>query len=96
MISNPIEVKALDNFIIQIRFEDGVSGQIDLSSLKGKGVFKVWSDYEKFKSVYIDVETKSIAWDKMIELDANNLYLQLIGMSFEQWKDKKLQHASDK
>ena len=54
------------------------TGQIDLSSLNEKGVFKAWNNYEKFKSVYIDKETKSIAWDRNIELDTNNLYLQLI------------------
>ncbi len=75
MISNPVEVKALDNYKIQIRFEDGISGQIDLSSLNGKGIFKAWNDYKKFKSVYIDKETKSIAWDNNIKLDTENLYL---------------------
>lgn len=48
MISKPQEVSALDNYKIWIKFEDGVKGEIDLSSLKGKGVFEIWNDYKKF------------------------------------------------
>jgi hypothetical protein len=96
MISNPIKVEALDNYKIRIEFEDGTNGEVNLSYLKGKGIFEAWNDYSMFKNVYIDEETKSIAWSSDIEIDSNNLYLKLIGKTFEQWKSENLEYASDK
>ena len=96
MISNPVKVIALDDYKIQLAFEDGIKGEIDLSYLKGKGIFKAWDNYSIFKKVCIDEETKSIAWSCEIEIDSNNLYLELIGKTFEQWKQENLEYASDK
>lgn len=96
MISKPLEVSALDNYKIRIKFEDGVTGEIDLSFLKDKGVFKIWSDYQNFKNVYIDKETFAIAWSKEVEIDTNNLYLQLTGKTYDEWRNEKIEYASDK
>ncbi len=96
MISKPKEVSALDNFKIWIKFENGVKGEIDLSSLKGKGVFQIWNDYNIFKNVYIDKETFAIAWNKDVEIYTNNLYLKLKEKTYEQWKNEKVDYASDK
>ncbi len=96
MISRPIMVKALDDFKLQIEFEDGVKGEISLSHLQGKGIFKLWNDYENFKKVYIDEESLVIAWNRDMEVDSNNLYLILIGKTFEQWRSDNLKYASDK
>lgn len=96
MISKPIKVKALENYNIIVSFEDGVEGEVDLSFLRSKGVFEIWSDYEIFKKVYIDPETFSIAWNKEVEIDSNNLYLSIIGKTYEQWSKEKLEYASEK
>jgi len=86
MISEPIEVKPLDNYRIFLKFIDGKEGIIDLSEFRGKGVFTAWDESDLFTKVYIDKETKAIAWDENLELDVNNLYLKLIGKSFDEWK----------
>lgn len=39
----PIEVHALPNFRVWLRYHDGVEGQIDLSDLVGLGVFRAWT-----------------------------------------------------
>ncbi|MBK8551697.1 MAG: DUF2442 domain-containing protein [Ignavibacteria bacterium] len=96
MISKPQEVSALDNYKIWIKFEDGVKGEIDLSALKGKGVFEIWNDYKNFTNVYIDKETFAVAWNREVEIDTNNLYLRLTGKTYEQWKDENIEYASDK
>jgi len=49
----PIEVKALADYKIWVKYSDGVEGEVDLSHLAGKGVFKVWNDYSAFEKVYI-------------------------------------------
>lgn len=96
MISEPIVVKALDNYRIFLKFSDGVKGIVDLSDFKEKGIFKAWNDIDLFGKVHIDEETKAIAWNENLELDVNNLYLKLIGKSFDEWKNENLEYASDK
>lgn len=65
--------KALDNYQVQLSFADGASGTVDLKHLAGKGVFEIWNDYKRFKEVYIDQESKTICWEKDIDLDPINL-----------------------
>ncbi len=96
MISEPIEVKPLDNYRIFLKFIDGKEGIIDLSEFRGKGVFKSWDNNGLFSKVYIDSDTKAIAWDENLELDVNNLYLKLIGKSFDEWKNENIEYASNK
>jgi hypothetical protein len=96
MISKPIEVKPLDNYKIFVKFEDGVNGEADLSGLKGKGVFEFWNEPGRFEEVYIDKETGAIAWNKNVEIDVNNIYLTIIGKSFDEWKKESLEYAPNK
>ncbi|MBZ0202479.1 MAG: DUF2442 domain-containing protein [Ignavibacteria bacterium] len=91
----PITVKPLEDYMLFLEFSDGISGKVDLSELPGKGIFSIWKDYEKFRQVCIDPETDSISWDDGIELDSLNLYLKIIGKSFEEWKSGQLEHAAD-
>ncbi len=65
--------KVLENYQLQLNFADGVSGIADLKHLVGKGVFKIWNDYNKFKAVFIDPESKTICWEGDIDLDPVNL-----------------------
>lgn len=96
MISEPIEDKPLDNYRIFLKFIDGKEGIIDLSEFRGKGVFTAWDDNDLFTKVYIDKESKAIAWDENLELDVNNLYLKLVGKSFDEWRNEKLEYAPNK
>ena len=54
---------------IWIRFDDGLSGEVDLSHLVGKGVFAAWNSIEFFNSVHIDKETDTVAWGDNLDLD---------------------------
>ncbi len=89
MITKPIQVKALNQFSIWLLFADNTEGQVDLSYLSNKPVFKNWSNPNFFKQVYIDSETNAVAWDENIELCPDNLYLKIKGITFEQWKNKQ-------
>jgi len=61
---------------------DGVTGDVDLSHLAGRGVFKLWDQYENFKKVSI-VDGRRLAWSDAIDLDADSLYLRLTGKAPE-------------
>jgi hypothetical protein len=63
----PIKVRALPGYRLEIEYDDGVKGEVDLEHLAGKGVFAVWNDYDAFDKVYIG-EYGQIAWSDEIDL----------------------------
>lgn len=83
MIVRPVLVHALPNFRLYLEFSDGVKGEVDLSELAGKGVFKGWSNPRFFATVHIG-EHREIKWDEEIELCPDSLYLKLTGQTPEE------------
>jgi len=73
------EVKPLSGFKVWIKFSDGIEGTVDLSDLAGKGVFLKWNDKEYFDSVYVDSESRTIAWPGGIDLCPDALYGEVTG-----------------
>ena len=73
-----VAVKALSGFRLWLRYSDGVEGEIDLSDLAGKGVFRVWDDLKVFEQVRLG-EHGEIAWNDEVELCPDALYLKLTG-----------------
>lgn len=64
-----VACKALSNYHIWIRFEDGLEGAVDLSHLVGKGVFEAWNSVDFFNQVRIDPRSDTVAWGEDIDLD---------------------------
>lgn len=77
MLPRLIEVWAVAPFILFLRFADATSGEVNLSHLTGKGIFKAWDDYEFFKRVEIDPESGTVSWGDDIDLDLLVLYAGL-------------------
>ena len=75
--------KALPNYKLMLEFEDGVTGEIDLSKLRGNGIFKFWDDISNFLKVYIS-QHGSLAWNDDIEIDVLNCYLKITNQTFEE------------
>lgn len=63
---------------IWLQYSDGATGEVDLSHLAGKGVFRVWNDRDFFNGVHVSPHG-SIAWDDEIELCPDALYRDLTG-----------------
>lgn len=61
------EVKYLSDYKIELSFEDGVSGSIDLSELVEEGIFMILKDKEQFARIYST--DYSIAWSEELEID---------------------------
>jgi hypothetical protein len=78
----PIQIKALPNYKLWLRFSDGTEGEVDLSEFAGRGVFKLWDDYRAFEAVYI-ADDGAIAWSEEIDMCPDSLYLRLTGKSPE-------------
>lgn len=79
----PDDIRAVDvqpraGCRIWLRYSDGAAGEVDLSHLAGKGVFRVWNDRDFFNGVHVSPHG-SIAWDDEIELCPDALYQDLTG-----------------
>ncbi len=82
----PVEVEARDGYRLWLRYSDGVSGEVDLSHLVGRGMFEAWQEPENFKKVFI-AQHRSIAWDEEIELCPDAIYMELTGKTLEELPD---------
>ena len=78
-----LEARPLDGYKIRLKFDDGITGEADLSHLAGKGVFALWNNYENFKQVSIE-NGRSLTWSDEIDMDADSLYLKITGKKPEE------------
>ena len=87
------EVKYIADYTINIKFDDGISGTIQLNDLVQKGIFKVLQDKNQFAKVY--THGYSIAWSNELEIDATKIYSDLTGKNFGEILSPKLTHATN-
>ena len=79
----PLQVEARDGYRIWVRFDDGVEGEVDLSSRAGRGVFRVWDRPGAFEAVSVTPH-RTIRWTEDAELCADALYLDITGRDVEE------------
>jgi hypothetical protein len=72
------KVSVISNYRIELSFDDGVSGVVDLSELVGKGVFTLWRDPHIFEQVQIG-SFGELVWLDKIDLCPDSLYLKVTG-----------------
>jgi hypothetical protein len=77
------EVKPLEGYRIWLKYADGVEGEVDLSHLAGRGVFKAWTDRKFFEDVHVD-GSGAVAWREGIDLCPDALYLRLTGKTADE------------
>lgn len=83
IMPKPVEVKALPDHRIWLRYDDGVSGEIDLSDMAGQGVFAAWNDPAVFKAVRLGAQG-AIEWSPDLDLCPDAMYLRLTGKTFDE------------
>jgi hypothetical protein len=76
-------VKVLPAHKLQLRFDDGVAGMVDLSADAGKDMFARWKDPSHFASVKIGHGGRSLEWPDEIDLCSDALYLEITGKTAE-------------
>ena len=72
------KVKVLPAYRLELEFDDGVSGMVDLSDEVGKGVFALWRDPHVFEQVRIG-SAGELAWGDKVDLCPDALYLKVTG-----------------
>jgi hypothetical protein len=75
MLHDVVEVKVVKNYTLYIRFEDGLSGEIDVSKIVPfEGVFSKLKDISYFATVRVDKDLGTIAWPNGADLAPDYLY----------------------
>ena len=73
-----VELSPQEGYRLFLRFEDGASGVVDLSSFTGRGVFAAWLEPGVFEQVRL-AEEGHPEWPGEIDLCPDSLYMQLTG-----------------
>ena len=76
------KVKVIQGYRLELEFDDGVSGVVDLSDMVGKGVFALWRDRQAFEQVRIG-SAGELVWGDQVDLCPDALYLKVTGKAPE-------------
>jgi len=79
-LARPVKVRALKGCRIHLTYSDGVAGEVDLSHLANRGVFKIWRNREIFEAPKLTA-MGAVAWGQDIELCPDALRMQMTGKS---------------
>ena len=84
MLKDIVEVTARPSYKLFVRFEDGVSGEIDLAAATSfVGVFAPLRDETVFASVAVNKELGTVQWPNGADLDPDVIYASLTGSSVQ-------------
>ena len=91
----PIAVEARERYRIWVEFEDGTGGEVDLSDIAGKGVFKPLENREFFETVSI-LPHHSISWGGTddLEICPDAIYMELTRQTSENRGQTEQSHAT--
>jgi hypothetical protein len=81
-----VQCQPKPNYRLWIQFSDGLSGEVDVSYLVGKGVFTAWESVDFFNKVYIDPKAQTVAWGGDLDLDPYVLREKIKEMTFSKRK----------
>lgn len=80
MLKDVVAAKALDNYRLHVRFEDGIEGIVDLAPvLSFQGVFEPLRDPAYFARVRVDPGLGTVCWPNGADLDPDVLYGRVTG-----------------
>ena len=79
MLYDVIAVEARGGFKIWVRFEDGLEGEVDLSDLAGRGVFKRWTENpSEFRKASVDPQSGTVTWPGGLDVAPDRLYSEVL------------------
>ena len=76
-------VKPVSRFAIEVGFDDGVQGIVDLADIAGRGVFSEWLKEGVFESVKI-TRSGALEWPGELDLCPDSIYMRLTGKTPEE------------
>jgi hypothetical protein len=70
----PTKVNTVGNDKIYVVYSDGMEGEYSLKKLMKKEEFDCLNEEQLFDTVYIDEQSKDIAWSNGVSICSNALY----------------------
>ena len=74
MILHVNDVKYVRDYVIWVKFNDGIDGEVDLSTELEGEVFGPLKDQALFKTVKVDSLLQTVVWDNGADLAPEFLY----------------------
>lgn len=82
MLNDVIAATPLPNYQLQVTFDDGVTGIVDLAKLiTFTGVFEPLQDPLVFNQVFVNPDLGTVTWPSGADLDPIVLYCTVTGRS---------------
>lgn len=77
MIPRVIEANYVCDYIIWLKFNDGIEGEVNLKDELWGPMFEQLKDVQRFKKVYVHPELHTIVWENGADFSPEFLYNQL-------------------
>ena len=71
-------VRHVRDYVLHVRFNNGAEGEVDLADELSGEVFEPLQDVKAFRQVYLDPETRTVAWPNGADL-APEFLLSVLG-----------------
>jgi hypothetical protein len=76
-----VGVEAREGYRVFLEYDDGVSGEVDLSHLANTQIFGFWQEPGRFAEVTLDRRANEITWGEDLELCAWHMYEKIAGVN---------------
>jgi hypothetical protein len=94
MYHDVISVKCLDDFSLELVFDDGESGVLDCKPIIAKGgVFARLRDPEVFKRARVNEELGVVTWDDEVDIAPETAYRLATGTPLPDWMEADAESA---
>lgn len=88
MFKDVISADYKGGYKIEITFEDGATGVVDLSKYLSKGgVFEKFKNMEFFKNFSINKELSVLTWGDQVDIAPETLYAEATSSPLPAWMD---------
>ncbi|MEI6222517.1 MAG: DUF2442 domain-containing protein [bacterium] len=78
MLLDIVQVQYIKNYELEIRFENGEHGVVDLYEYCQKGgIFEKLSDKQYFQQVYVNHDLGTICWPDGVDIAPETLYTMM-------------------
>jgi hypothetical protein len=88
-----ISVKVIPKYKLQVTFDDGISGVIDLHQFIENGIFVSLKNEDLFDKAY--TTGYSIAWSDELEIDSITVYAEILNKKPEDLLSSDLKYATN-
>ena len=93
MLIDIVEATALEGYRVRLRFEDGVTGELDLATIiRFEGVFAPLKDLNRFRELRVHPDLGTIYWPNGADLDPTVLYARVTGTPIPAYEIKAGSH----